>query len=182
MPNTLDWTSGSGFKIAAVESAVGGGVTAYFQQVVVQSGLLGVTGQVTAHGTLTAEVKGTLTAQVGTVTAQVVGKPVASVVFGHVSGISGLSAVQVIAAQGAGTGMLVAQATFTNQNGSTGTLAYLMNGSAAIWPVWLEMSGGGAVLSFAGQPLPVSANSALNAACTVSANVHVAAIGWREAM
>ncbi len=199
MANNLDWTSGSGYKIATVESGVGGGVTAHMQQVVVQSGLvnvsggpvgvsgavtgivsagwpIGVTGQVTAQvGIVTAEVKGTLTAQVAS-------RPVANVVWGHVTAIAGLADTQIIGAQGAGTGMFVTQVTITNANGSTGTHVYLKNGTSAVWAVWCEMSGGGAAVSFAGQPLPISANSALNAACTVSATVDVAAIGWREAM
>lgn len=295
MTDNLQWSSGSGFAISTLASGDGAGNTAHFQRIIVQTGLVNVQGQVTAVGTMTAEMKGTITAQIanvitaesrglvtaqvsggwpigvtgqvtahgtvtaainnvvtaesrgqitavgtvtaevkGTLTAQIAGiisaqgisahdspvggNPVlggkisltglpAAVAHGDVvyaagdkfgrtiirtrpfvsdwlatacPAISGITGVNVFAAQGTGTGICVTEVTVTNSNASTGTLLTLKNGGQAIHQVYLASNGGGAALNFDNNPLLISANSAFVAACDNSGQVHVAAVGYRE--
>lgn len=96
--------------------------------------------------------------------------------------ITGITGLDVFAAQGTGTAICVTEITVVNSNASTGTLVTFKNGTQAIHQVYCAAAGGGAVMTFDNNSLLVSANSAFGVACDNSGQVYVAAVGYRDVL
>jgi hypothetical protein len=99
-------------------------------------------------------------------------------VSGVTAAITGTSNTEVIPAQGAGVTVFVTSVLVTNSHATIGTVVELKDGTSVVARGYAAADGGGFSLSLP-TPIPLTANTALNAAClTTAANVFVTAAGF----
>lgn len=104
-----------------------------------------------------------------------------ALVSGKSTDITNTSDTAVIAAQGAGVKMYITHIVVSNSHATVGTWVNIKDGSTILYTVYAAPAGGGASITLP-VPLPVSANTALNAANeTTGSNTRVSASGYKGA-